>query len=456
MNLVILLAALLPWAGSPVAALTRVFAAVSLLSVEMQLVTWTGVGSLSTLVMLNVILAGALVAWQVARKKPLFPAWQAWTRPPVPLITFAVLAGIVVILNASLPLRAADSYHLERVAQIERLGTLEFDPAADPKINIVGWLYELLLADARQIPVIGPGLVHMHGLFGLLLYGLTLAAVFTLLPPPRARWPMIALLVVPPVFHQLVLIKNDLFIAAPALVALVWLVASGARGTWRDTAWAGWLVGLVVGYKLTNLPLALLFGGALILATRGRDVRLLTGLAAGLLTGIVASGLLLTLWQNATWYGGPFAAEPVAEMGNRTSGPAEAAESVARFGISLFDLGLVTPRWWPGRGGWGGTFGLPFIWALAVLLLFVRQAREARWALALAALHFVAFAAVFPDADLTQRLALAPALLVIVVALHLVDRPQKFAAAARIALVPVLILSGAQIVRSAALYIARG
>ena len=455
MSLLLLLAALLPWALSPIDALTRLFVAVSILSIEMQLVTWTGAGSLAALVIVNVFVAGTLAGWQVARKKPLLVPWTGGIIPRVPVIAFAVLAAIVFVLNASLPLRAADSYHLDRVAQIERLGTLEYDPAADPKINIVGWLYELLLADARQIPAIGPALVHVHGVFGLLLYGLTLAAAFTLLEPLRVRWPMTALLVVPAVFHQLVLIKNDLFIAAPTLVALVWLVASGASGTWRQMVWAGWLVGLVVGYKLTNLPLAVLFAGAVVMATGGRDLRRLAAPAGGLLIGLAASGLLLTLWQNATWYGGPFAVEPVTEMGNRTSGPAEAAESVARFGISLFDLGLATPRLWPGRGGWGGTFGLPFIWAVGVLLLYYRQAHEARWALTIAGLHFIAFAAVFPDADLTQRIALAPALLVIVIAVHLIGRPQKFAGAARLALVPVLILSGAQIVRSAALYIVR-
>ena len=36
MNLLLLVAALLPWAASPVAAFTRIFLAVSLLSVEMQ------------------------------------------------------------------------------------------------------------------------------------------------------------------------------------------------------------------------------------------------------------------------------------------------------------------------------------------------------------------------------------------------------------------------------------
>jgi hypothetical protein len=456
MNLLILLAALLPWAVTPVAAFTRIFIAVSVLSIEMQLVTWLRIGSLSSLVVLNVLVAAAIVAWQVARKRPVVTVERQAMTPPVPLIFFAGLAIVVLVLNAALPLRAADPYHLERVEQIERLGTLEFDPAVAPKINIVGWLYELVLADVRQVPFVGPAAVKLHGVFGLLLYGLTLATVFTMLKPPRARWPVVALLVVPVVFHQFVLIKNDLFIAAPALVALAWLVASGGIGARHDMMWAGWLLGLVAGYKLTNLPLVLLAGGAVVVATRARDLRPLMGLAAGVAIGIVTSGLLLTLWQNATWYGDPFASGPVEEMGGRTSGAAEAAESVTRFGLSLVDLGQLTPRWWPGRGGWGGTFGLPFIWAVAVLLLYYGQAREARWTLAFVALHFIAFAGVFPDADLAQRLALAPGLLVIAVALHLLDRPQKFAGMARRALVPVLILSGAQIVRSAVLYMTRG
>jgi hypothetical protein len=65
------------------------------------------------------------------------------------------------------------------------------------------------------------------------------------------------------------------------------------------------------------------------------------------------------------------------------------------------------------------------------------------------------FAATFPDADLTQRLALAPALLVVAVAVHLLDRGEKYARLARMALVPVLVFSGAQLLRSAALYLAR-
>jgi hypothetical protein len=54
---------------------------------------------------------------------------------------------------------------------------------------------------------------------------------------------------------------------------------------------------------------------------------------------------------------------------------------------------------------------------------------------------------------LTQRIALAPALLVIAVGVHLVDRPHRFATAIRRALVLVLILSAVQILRSAVLYV---
>ena len=132
-----------------------------------------------------------------------------------------------------------------------------------------------------------------------------------------------------------------------------------------------------------------------------------------------------------------------------------AAVSVARFGISLFDQGLVTRILWPDRGGWGGTFGLPFVWAVAVLVLHYRHAQEARWALWIAAVHFLAFAAVFPDADVHQRLALAPALLAVAVAVHLLERGERYARLARLALVPVLVLSGAQILRSTILYLAR-
>jgi hypothetical protein len=454
MNLLLLLAALLPWATSPVSLFSRIYVAISLLSVEMQLATVTGVGTLPSLLAINTILAGLLIAWQRTRGVA-FRGWTSAIQPPAPWPAWVLLGGVVLLLNVSLPLEAGDPYHLDRVAQIERLGTLEYDPAADAKINVVGWTYELVLADVRQIPLVGPGLVHLHGLFELLLFGVALAAVQTWLRPGRSRWPLAALLVVPALFHQFVLIKNDLFAAAPSLVALVWLITQANRASWKETAWAGWLIAIAVACKLTNLPLAVVMICGVVIAQHGRGWQPLGGLILGSGVGAVTGGLFFTFFENARWYGDIFASGPVAAMGNRTSGLAEAAVSVARFGISLFDQGLVTPALWPNRGGWGGTFGLPFAWAVVVLVLHYRGAREARWALWIATVHFLAFAAVFPDADLTHRLALAPALLVVAVAIHLLQRGERHARLARLALVPVLVLSGAQLLRSAILYLVR-
>ncbi len=454
MNLLLLLAALLPWGTSPVSVFSRIYIAVSLLSVEMQVVTLTGVGTFRSLVGFNAVLAGLLVAWQSTRGVA-FRGWSSAIRPQGPFAAWALLGGIVLLLNVSLPMEAADLYHLDRVAQIERLGTLEYDPAADSKVNILGWTYELVLADVRQIPLVGPGFVHLHGLFGLLFYGVTLAAVQTWLRPGPSRWPLVALLVVPALFHQFVLLKNDLFAAAPALVALVWLTTNAGRASWREAVWAGWLIGFVVACKLTNLPLAVVMIAGIVIAQRGHHWRPLGGLALGGGVGALTGGLFFTFFENARWYGDIYASGPVADIGNRTAGLAEAAVSVARFGISLFDQGLVTRILWPDRGGWGGTFGLPFVWAVAVLVLHYRHAQEARWALWIAAVHFLAFAAVFPDADVHQRLALAPALLAVAVAVHLLERGERYARLARLALVPVLVLSGAQILRSTILYLAR-
>ena len=56
MNLLLLLAALLPWAASPTAVFTRIFLAVSVLSVEMQLITLSGIGTLYALPTANALL----------------------------------------------------------------------------------------------------------------------------------------------------------------------------------------------------------------------------------------------------------------------------------------------------------------------------------------------------------------------------------------------------------------
>ena len=455
MNLLLLFAALLPWATSPVSLFSRIFVAISLISVEMQVATVTGLATLRSLVAFNAVLAVALIAWQRTRSAA-FTGWPAAIQPPAPWPAWVMLGGVVLLLNVWLPLEGADPYHLDRVAQIERLGTLEYDPDADSKVNVLGGVYELALADLRQIPLVGPGLVHLHGLFGLLLFGVALAAVQTWLHPGPSRWPLAALLVVPALFHQFVLIKNDLFLALPAFVALVWLVMRVHRASWLEIAWAGWLAGFAVAGKLTNYPVAFaMIVGVGFVTWRGRDWRPAGGLAVGGLTGGIMAGQLLTLAQNGRWYGDVLARGPVAEMGNMSSGPAEAFESIGRFALSLVDLGLLTGQLWPGRGGWAGTLGLPFIWAAVVLVLHYAHAREARWTIWISAFHLAAFAAIFPDADLHHRLALAPGVLVVSVAVNLLHRGEKYSDVARLALVPVVALSSAQLLRSSVLYLLR-
>ena len=104
---------------------------------------------------------------------------------------------------------------------------------------------------------------------------------------------------------------------------------------------------------------------------------------------------------------------------------AEAVTSVVRYLVSLFDLGTLTRRWWPGRGGWGATYGLPFVWAMGVLF-YARRQPDVRRTLWLAAAYGIAFAAVYPDADVAHRLVLAPGLLVIAVAAVVTQRESSF------------------------------
>lgn len=432
--------------GRAIAALTRVVAAVSLFSLEMQAATWLGGGTMRSLLLLNV--SAAAVSFLRTR-----PARTARGAKSIPIAAAAsALALLVLALNLSLPLTAADPYHLQRVAQIERIGTLAYDLAVDdPKVNVLGWPYELVLADIRQIPLAGDTLVRVHGLLGLGLYLLTLAAVRTWFGGGRP-WTAAALLVVPVLFHQLVLVKNDLFGAMPALVVLAWLAARGRDAPLREVGWAAWLAGFAVAVKATSAPVAAVLVGTLLLERRERS-RLVALLLAGGLVGAVCGGLAFTLVENARWYGDPMAVHEAGAPYNRNQTVAQAATGIVRFAISLFDLGLITRSVWPGRGGWGSTFGLPFIWALVMLGLRYRRAAEARRGLGMAAAYFLLFAAVYTDADLAHRMALAPGVLLIAVAVSLTDGDDGTSRRMRAALAVVVALSAAQILRSAALYL---
>src|SRR5687767_8807128 len=267
MSLFPLLGALLPWAASPADALFRIVFAVSLLSIEMQLVTVSGTGSLRTIALVNAIVSVAAAGWQLARRRPDL-SWMSSVVRVAPWPAVLALAVVVLGLNVALPFEAADQYNMQRIEQIQRLGTLAYAPDANPKVNIVGFLYELVLADIRGLPAIGPGLARLHGVLGMLFYLLGLAAIRDFLKADAPRWPWIALLVIPVVFHAFVLVKNDLFFAVPASVALVWLITRAREGSWLETAGAAWVIGMIAAYKPTNLPLALILVGGVLAVQR--------------------------------------------------------------------------------------------------------------------------------------------------------------------------------------------
>jgi hypothetical protein len=279
------------------------------------------------------------------------------------------------------------------------------------------------------------------------LYLLSLAVVMPWVQV-RRRWLLLVFLVIPVVFHQLVLVKNDLFGALPAFVALSWVVARGRTMTLREVAAASALAGFAVGIKISSAPVALIV--ALFVFIDHRSWRAAAAAIAAGLAGAVAGGLLFTLISNLVVYGG--AMEPFLSLGNRHETPGAAMTGVLRFAVSLVDGGLVTPSVWSGRGGWGSTFGLPIVWSLVVLALRLRQPL-ARRSLIAAGASFVAFAASYPDADIAQRMVIAPGLLLVAAAVGSVDGDDSQAAWLRRALIPVIVLSAMQIGRSAVLYL---
>jgi hypothetical protein len=438
MNLILLAAGLRAWQGPPLRAITSILAAVAVLTLEMQAVTWLGLGSLRQLVFVNAGLAAIALVW-------LRVHWGVEDRFPsreVPWAAFYALGLLTLVLNVSRPLEGADPYHLQRVSQIERLGTLAYDPQADIKVNVLATVYELVLADLDQVPRFDT-LLLLHGVLGLLLYALAVAAIRQWLPG-GASWCWSAVFVVPVLFHQLVLVKNDLFGAIPGLLVMAWLVVRASDASRTEVAWASALAGFAVAIKMSSFPLAILGAGAVLLRRDRSSVA--PWMIVGGLAGAVAGALPFNLMQTAQTYGHPW--QPLATLGNRNETIGAAATSVARFGISLFDLGLLTRRWWPGRGGWGATYGAPFIWALVVLCVRATREPYARRALVLSGVYFLAFAVVYPDADLAHRMALAPGLAVIATAVHLSDGDDATSVWLRRGLALALIVSIAQIARS--------
>ena len=275
MNLALLLVGARVWASGPIDAFARATAAIAVLSLEMQVVTLTGVGSLSSLVLLNA--AAAIVGLVVARRStPSAPRTAAPSdrarSTALPWMAIVGMAAVALVL-ATRPLAGADPYHLDRVAQILRLGTLEFDQVADIKVNVLASSYELVLADLRQVPVIGGLLLRLHALVSLAYFTLGVAAIRQWLPGGTA-WCWTAVFVPPVVFHQLAFVKNDLYSATPALVALVWLAVRVEAAPLREVAAVSALAGFAVAMKWVAFPLGLLMAAGIGCIPRARGRRL--------------------------------------------------------------------------------------------------------------------------------------------------------------------------------------
>ena len=447
MNLAILLVSARVWRAAPLDAFARATLAIAVLSIEMQAVTLIGVGHLRSLVLLNALVGGVwLFAWppRPGQRSSLDRTGETG----LPWAAVGALAAVALLL-AWRPLVGADPYHLDRVAQIQRLGTLEYDVAADVKVNVLASSYELVLADLAQVPWAGGWLLRLHALFGLAYFTLGVGAIRQWLPGGR-RWCWAAVFVVPVVFHQLAFVKNDLYSATPALVALAWAVVRARQASSREVAAAAALAGMAVAMKWVAFPLGVVMAIS-VLWHRGREGPAMAALVLGALAGALAGGLPFTLAQTARWYG--HALEPLAALGNRTTSLAEAVTSIGRFAISLFDFGLLTRQWWPGRGGWGATFGAPLVWALIVVAARWTASPVVRGAAGVGAAYFVAFAAVYPDADVAHRLVLAPGLLLIAVAAQQTDGEDARALWLRRLLAAALAVSAAQIARSLWLYL---
>ena len=458
MNLLLLAIAFRAWSGSALSAYLRIMAAIAVFSVEMQLATWAQFGTIRSLRLLNLTLAAISVLWHARRRAragavefddpaaphPQLSSTHVARFPPLAAVTaFSILIALLALTR---PVTGADPYHLNRVNQITARGTLAYDPTVpDIKVNALAGVYELLLADLR-IPGMSTALVRLHGLLGLGLYLLALAGVAPW-AKTRRRWLLIVFLTVPVVFHQFVLVKNDLFGALPAFVALAWVVLRGREMSAAEAAAAAALAGFAVGIKISSAPIALI-----VLAFIWWDSKWpsLGAAVAGGVMGALAGGLLFTLTENHRIYGG--ALQPYISLGNRHEHIGDALLGIWRFAGSLFDLGLATPRIWSGRGGWGTTLGLPLVWALLVLTPRWREP-IARRALIASGAAFLAFAASYPDADIAHRMVIAPGLLLILAAVSAVDTDDRQAVMMRRALVAVVVISAVQIGRSAFLYL---
>jgi hypothetical protein len=404
-----------------------------LFSLEMQAITLLRWGSFHSLAPVNLAVLSALLCARGARRRAGEQAiqvaasvvercrwfkglWRSsrWNRCAL-LMTMAV-GGMVLSYALFYVMEAVDPYHLMKVHHLERGGTLSYVPAADYKINVMSFLYELLLADIKTIPLAGGALFQLVHFWFFLLYVLVITDFFLPRDPQGDRFHVwCGMFFVPLLFRQFMLVKNDLFAALLALAALARILQPPPRAGRAWYSWVGLFAGFAMSIKATSFPVMIAAMVFLPYRTPGSFSSSRIFCVGGFLGGLVLGGLVFNLGNNYSYYGESFG--PVSQTGNSTRGAADALFSVGRLLISLVDLGTITPRLWPGRGGWSGNAGIFFLACAAVSVFLAVSRKSSPRLLALCSMSVIAVAAKYPDADVAHRLFIAPLVLWMVMTL---------------------------------------
>jgi hypothetical protein len=365
----------------------------------------------------------ALAAWGRALGSGLNDAQRGLACLPWPAqVALAVLAILVVGKAALFALpHVKDPYHLAKVFNLLTLGDIRLVPAVDQKINVFPGLLEASIADLYASLELGLG-------WGSAAFGLTQIATFGLHvgvlavlahrhDPNGRAWPLWFTLMVTPVFlYQSLFIQNDYAAMGLSSLALWILLRPGAAPDRApldrsDLLLSGILAGSAFSLKATTFPVFLVAGLFLPWTTTGRAVLTRIWFGLGALPGILLGGWAYHVLRNLAVFGGPTG--PMGHTGNMHTSLESLALGLGRMGISLFDLGRVTPVLWPGRGQSGATYslilpGLLLLWALAG-----RENRQGTGRLVGSGLLFIlAFACVYPDADVAHRATMTGAFLV--------------------------------------------
>ena len=312
---------------------------------------------------------------------------------------------------------SADPYHLMKVFQIERSGSLEYIDVLDHKINDLSFFYELLLTDLKATPLVGETLLRISGLLLLLSYlGLILGRLARSDISVQALSLWGCLFFVPVFYPHFFLIKNDYIVFLFAFSALGFIYNSNPGTPIREYVLTGLLVGLSLSLKFTTFPIVIALALFLPYGSVRRFLHSRVSAAVGVLAGVISGGLVFTWLSNLVAYGDVLG--PMRFTGNLVSSPSGGVVSLGRFLMSLADLGLVTPVVWPSRGGWGGNLGILFLGLLAIQVWLIASRQQSWRLLALCLTCFVPFGATYPDADLSHRMVLAPAFLLMTETVH--------------------------------------